>query len=69
MATGSKDNGPEETFRLDQNDPIDMPESHFGNRPRGRQKGGSVKLQSPTKCAENVRAADRARPGQVDHTW
>lgn len=50
-------------FTLDQNDPVDMPESHFGNRPQGRRKGGRMKLQSLTICAENIRAADRDRTG------
>lgn len=54
QAMGSKDKRTEETFRLDGNDPICMPESHLGNKTPGRQKGDRGKLHSLTKRAENV---------------
>lgn len=39
---GSKDKRTEETFRLDGNDPIGMPESHLGNKTQGRQREAAL---------------------------
>lgn len=63
QAMGSKDNRPEETFRLDRNDPIGMPESRLGNKTQGRQRRRSEAAVTNSMCRERLSSGQgQARP-------